>query len=163
MPATGAGGTEPHSKVNVEELNQKLQNRFEGHSQKMFDRKAYSEASALLVDWEKEGEYSLDTKAEVSASARLWSVPANNAGSEEKRSLSDSSLQVDKLASVLEDHYNFRVRKKRLHSHNADQQMNAYLANFMCEKDSENHLLIIYYAGHGIRDSLTPGQLNLTK
>jgi hypothetical protein len=70
---------------------------------------------------------------------------------------------VDRLANVFGHQYNFKVYKKRLHTlqgKSARQQINLHLAQFVHDEDSQDTLLIIYYAGHGIR-YIKPGDLLL--
>lgn len=65
---------------------------------------------------------------------------------------------MNRLATVFEESYNFSVYKKHLHAYkgkSAKHQMNAHLAQFVLEEDGEDTLLIIYYAGHGVKDKET--------
>jgi len=70
---------------------------------------------------------------------------------------------VERLADVFERQYYFKVYKKRLHTlegRPASHQMNLHLAQFIYDEDGHDTLLVIYYAGHGIRD-IKPGSLKL--
>jgi hypothetical protein len=70
---------------------------------------------------------------------------------------------VDRLEAVFKNLYNFKVRKRRLHTLQgkpARNQMNLHLAQFVHDEDGQDTLLIIYYAGHGIRN-IKPGELTL--
>ncbi|EON69660.1 hypothetical protein W97_08941 [Coniosporium apollinis CBS 100218] len=75
----------------------------------------------------------------------------------------NTSPEVDKLAHVFKTVYGYTVVAKKLGKHGmlAQVQMNQILANFVAEEDSQNTLLIIYYAGHGFAKDGGPGKLNL--
>ncbi|RDW74874.1 hypothetical protein BP6252_06016 [Coleophoma cylindrospora] len=72
-----------------------------------------------------------------------------------------TTKEVDDLATVFEDKFRYKVVKKRLEAGKRPQiQVQQYLANFVYDHDSNNTLLIVYYAGHGVHPG-KPGQLTL--
>lgn len=75
-----------------------------------------------------------------------------------------TSDEVERLEKVFTDKFNYKVVKVQIESVEKDDklpqhQVVKYLANFVCDHDGESSLLIIYYAGHGIRGP--PGELTL--
>jgi hypothetical protein len=72
-----------------------------------------------------------------------------------------TSDEVEKLGNVFASKFNYRVVKGRIEKNGKipQHQVSKYLADFVYDHDSEGALLIIYYAGHGIKGD--PGELTL--
>ena len=127
-------GHEAADVLALESTNATLQERFESKVKDIAELRDHTKVAVLLMDWEKEAEDYLDTKAEI-----------------------------DQLAEVFETKYNYRVWKRSLHTKQGRKpqlQLNEHLASFCNAENGPNALLIIYYAGHGMKN-LTPGQLDL--
>ncbi|KAL8920451.1 MAG: hypothetical protein Q9172_004498 [Xanthocarpia lactea] len=109
-----------------EKLNSDLQLVFDQHAQ--VGRQSswlYQKIAALLISWDDSCD-DLNTKEEV-----------------------------DNLATMLRETYNYKVRNVRLRSNGnrlAQVQVNKNIADFVYDEDGPSTLLLVYYAGHG-----TPG------
>lgn len=89
--------------------------------------------------------------ATISKLSRRYALKSNAAQTE----VITYILQVERLAAVFRDMYNFEIRQEKLnHNERAQAQMNEHLATFVrkYEKESNKTLMIIYYAGHGWSD-----------
>jgi hypothetical protein len=130
-------GDESDDEIDIECVNRDLRFIFED---KMRDNAkvgshCHSKVAVLLIDWEKKSEGYLDTKKEV-----------------------------DSLRTLLRKKYHFTVRRKRLNTdlpQAVSTQLEKFLVDFKFECDSDESLLIIYYAGHGLNDITAPGTLSL--
>lgn len=65
--------------------------------------------------------------------------------------------QIEDLKDVFENTYHFTVRQKQLETGrdgkaDPSAQLNHHLAQFIYEEDKDDSLLIVYYAGHGVRN-----------
>jgi hypothetical protein len=72
-----------------------------------------------------------------------------------------TSDEVDKLGNVFTGQFNYTVVKARIEKNDKipQHQISKYLADFVYNHDCDGALLIIYYAGHGIKGD--PGELTL--
>lgn len=72
----------------------------------------------------------------------------------------ETSDEVNQLASVFRDLFNYKVVQKEITPRRKPQiQVQKMLADFVDEYDDRATLLIVYYAGHGIPNE--PGNLLL--
>ena len=73
-----------------------------------------------------------------------------------------TKVEVDELKAVFEDKFGYSttIAKLSLTKGVLQVQVNAQVAGFINDHDGQNHLLIIYYAGHG-RPGTKYGQLEL--
>ena len=69
--------------------------------------------------------------------------------------------EVNRLGEVFEEKYNYKVVKRQIEKNGKQPQHQVahFLTQFVYDNDREGALLIIYYAGHGIRGA--PGELSL--
>jgi hypothetical protein len=72
-----------------------------------------------------------------------------------------TSDEVEKLGNIFASKFNYTVVKGRIEKNGKipQHQISKYLADFVYYHDGEGALLIIYYAGHGIKGD--PGELTL--
>jgi hypothetical protein len=72
-----------------------------------------------------------------------------------------TSEEVEKLGKVFSTKFNYTVVKGRIEKNKKipQHQVSKYLADFVYNHDDDGALLIIYYAGHGIKGD--PGELTL--
>jgi hypothetical protein len=72
-----------------------------------------------------------------------------------------TSDEVENLGKVLAEKFNYIVVRGRIEKNDKlpQHQVSKYLADFVYDHDGDGSLLIIYYAGHGIRGA--PGELTL--
>jgi hypothetical protein len=148
----GGDSDTSNDEIDVEKRNRELQTFFEQKMDKVGNKRSHSNVAVLLISWEPEGEDYIDAGAEVSR--RPYALCKN---------IQLSNPKVDRLEAVFKNRYNFTVRKRRLHTLQgkpARNQMNLHLAQFVLDEDGQDTLLIIYYAGHGIRN-IKPGELTL--
>ena len=60
--------------------------------------------------------------------------------------------QIASLRHVLKVSYNFSTHVKSWNTRrNAEHQLRAHISQVISEEDEEKALLIVYYAGHGLR------------
>lgn len=72
-------------------------------------------------------------------------------------------FKVNELRGVFEDEYGFKVTLHKLDTEKlAEHQAYKHMADFLCEEDSSNSLLIVYYAGHGGSEVGEMGQITLS-
>jgi Caspase domain len=74
----------------------------------------------------------------------------------------NTSDEVTRLSRVFSEKFGFEVVHGRIENNESlpQQQVAKNLANFVYEYDRPSHLLIIYYAGHGVKGG--PGELKCT-
>lgn len=72
-----------------------------------------------------------------------------------------TSDEVEKLGKVFSEKFNYVVVKAQIEKNDKlpQHQISKHLADFVYDHDCDGALLIIYYAGHGIKGN--PGQLTL--
>jgi hypothetical protein len=72
-------------------------------------------------------------------------------------------LQIDKLHDVLRYQYHFSVTKAKIEKDKrASWSTLSYLIPFLKQHDSNNSLIIIYYAGHGMQRA-ADGEFELSR
>lgn len=142
---------------NIEKDNDDLRNVFNDHMEKAGHYKTssfYKKVKCLLISWDDDYD-DLNTGPEV--------------GFFHRNSNSRLTVQVDRLANVLEKQMHFKVTRARLTNdaandgnHPAHLQVVRQIINFIWVEDGPQTLLLFYYAGHGSPKSMRDGSDGLT-
>lgn len=124
--------------LKVPRLNADLENTF-ANRMKTFDaNKGHSNVAALLLSWEDTDLRLLDDevrKIRVGTNPRV------------------DTVQLDRLEKVFREVYNYTVERALIPKHIDDAAFETIrlVANFIAQHNSAGSLVLIYYAGHGMK------------
>ena len=128
------------------ERNRKLQDHFAAGMRGIATMKSHRRVAVLILSWKPEGNDYMDVEPEVSFLTLSL------------KTLFEVNLaQIEELRKVFVEVYNFHVRERQLETGcdgcaDPALQLNLYLAEFIHDESRNGSLLIVYYAGHGVRN-----------
>lgn len=123
----------------VDGRNSHLKQHFTEQMKDFGQSKGYANVAALLLSWEGTDLEKMDDEVRSALVDRcLWT----------------DVRQIDRLRDVFRDQYHFAVTKAKIDAdRRASWTVQKQLISFLLQHDANNALIIIYYAGHGMRRS----------